>query len=268
MKFLETENERKSFTITGLVFVLLFLVFFLYKFTSIIVEPPIMGGEIAINFGTTEKGKGLVQPTKPIESAPQPEVAPKPIQAEEKIVTQKTTVAPVVKTSEKPKAKKEEAKPVKVEPKPTPSKSTNDALSSIINGPSSKGSNGGQGDSQQAGDAGKITGDMYANSTFGSGKGQGQGAGEGASWRLNGRSLASRGQVVPDCNEQGTVVLQIRVDRSGRVIAANHTKGTTNSAKCLTDAALATAKTFRWKPDNNAPEVQIGFIVINFKVGS
>lgn len=265
MKFLQTENEKKSFTITSLVFVLLFLLFFLYKFTSITVEPPVMGGEIAINFGTTEKGKGPVQPTKPIESAPQPEVAPKPVKAEEQVVTQKTTAAPVVKTTDQPKVSKEEAKPVKVAPKPTPSKSTNDALASIINGPASKGSEGGQGDSDQAGDAGKITGDMYASSTFGSGRGQG--AGEGASWGLNGRSLASRGQVVPNCNEQGTVVLQIRVDRSGRVVAANHTKGTTNSAKCLTDAALATAKTFRWKPDNNAPEIQIGFIVINFKVG-
>lgn len=266
MKFLQTENEKKSFTITTLVFVLLFLLFFLYKFTTSSVEPPVMGGEIAINFGTTEKGKGPVQPTKPIESAPQPEVAPKPIQAAEKIITQKKVEAPVVKTSDKPKVNKEEVKPVKAEPKPTPSKSTNDALASIINGPASKGSAGGQGDSQESGDAGKITGDMYASSTFGSGRGQG--AGEGASWGLNGRSLASRGQVVPDCNEQGTVVLQIRVDRSGRVVAANHTKGTTNSAKCLTDAALATAKTFRWKPDTNAPEVQIGFIVINFKVGS
>ena len=139
MKFLQTENEKKSFTITSLVFVLLFLLFFLYKFTSIIVEPPVMGGEIAINFGTTEKGKGPVQPTKPIESAPQPEVAPKPVKAEERVVTQKTTAAPVVKTTDQPKVTKEEAKPVKVAPKPTPSKSTNDALASIINGPASKG---------------------------------------------------------------------------------------------------------------------------------
>ena len=266
MTFFKTEHEKRSFTITSLFFVLLFLLFFFYKFTSITVEPPIMGGEIAINFGTTEKGKGTVQPTKPIESAPEPEVATKPVTAEKVVTTQKTAEAPVVKAADKASVQKETAKPVKTDPKPTTSKTTNDALASLINGPVSKGEQGGQGNDQEGGDAGKITGDIYANSTYGSGRGEG--AGNGASWGLNGRALASRGQVVPDCNEQGTVVLQIRVDRNGRVIAANHTRGTTNSAKCLTDAAIATAKTFRWKPDTKAPEVQVGFIVINFRVGA
>lgn len=265
MDFLKTEHEKKSFTITTLVFVLLFLLFFLYKFSTQTIETPVMGGEIAINFGTIERGKGPKQPTEPIQSAPKMEAAPVPAQPTEKIVTQKNTKAPVVPNADKSVVKKETAQRVKTEPKPMPSQSTNDALASIINGPKSNGSQSGQGDSEVAGDAGKTTGDMYASSSFGSGRGQG--AGEGASWGLNGRALASRGQVTPDCNEQGTVVMQIRVDRSGRVIAAQHTKGTTNSTKCLTDAALATAKTFRWRADSNAPEVQIGFIVINFRVG-
>lgn len=267
MKFLKTEEEKKSFTITVLLFVLLFLLFFLYRFTTVVVEPPITGGEILINFGTTEKGKGPIQPKQPVESASQPESVAETTKADQPVTTQNVTEAVQLHTSEKPQSHTENVKPTpEAKPAPSPSKATSDALSSIINGPVSSGGQRSQGDDDVAGDAGQITGDMYANTTYGSGRGQG--AGGGASWGLNGRSLASRGQVVPDCNEQGTVVLEIRVDRSGRVVSAQHTRGTTNSAKCLLDAAVGTAKTFRWKPDSKAPEVQIGFIVINFRVGA
>jgi hypothetical protein len=33
----------------------------------------------------------------------------------------------------------------------------------------------------------------------------------------------------PECNEFGTVVVQITVNRNGNVIAAKYTKGTTNT---------------------------------------
>jgi outer membrane biosynthesis protein TonB len=283
MKILQTESEKKAFTITTIVFVLMFLLFFFYKISQSQTVPLLLGGEIAINFGNTDKGKGAVQPKELIETSPEPEVSPQqeaviakpePV-ASTPVVTQTKVDAPVkVKADNKAKTDIMPAKDVpkttqketaKVDPKP--SKSTNDALASLINGPKQAGSKSeGHGNSNSGGDQGKINGDMYSNSTYGSGGGQG--AGSGASWGLNGRALASRGQVVPDCNEVGTVVVEIRVDKGGRVISAQHTRGTTNSAKCLTDAAIATAKTFKWKADDNAPNVQIGFIVINFKVGS
>jgi outer membrane biosynthesis protein TonB len=37
---------------------------------------------------------------------------------------------------------------------------------------------------------------------------------------LNGRSISSRGKEVQKCNEFGTVVVQITVNRNGNVIAA------------------------------------------------
>jgi hypothetical protein len=52
------------------------------------------------------------------------------------------------------------------------------------------------------------------------------------------------------CNEFGTVVVQITVNRSGNVIAAKYTKGTTNKS-CLVEPALATARKYRWQPDSN-----------------
>jgi hypothetical protein len=35
----------------------------------------------------------------------------------------------------------------------------------------------------------------------------------------------------------------------------------------LVEPALATARKYRWQPDADAPETQIGFITVNFKLG-
>ena len=80
--------------------------------------------------------------------------------------------------------------------------------------------------------------------------------------------MASKGSVTPDCNEEGRVVVAITVDRSGKVIAADPgVKGSTNNAPCLLAPAQATAFMYQWAPDTQAPEKQIGFVVINFKLG-
>jgi hypothetical protein len=91
---------------------------------------------------------------------------------------------------------------------------------------------------------------------------------QGFGFGLAGRSLASKGSVTPDCNEEGRVVVAITVDRSGKVIAADPgVKGSTNNAPCLLAPAKATALMYQWAPDAQAPEKQIGFVVINFKLG-
>jgi outer membrane biosynthesis protein TonB len=43
------------------------------------------------------------------------------------------------------------------------------------------------------------------------------------------REYQLKGKEVQKCNEFGTVVVQITVNRSGNVIAAKYTKGTTNT---------------------------------------
>jgi outer membrane biosynthesis protein TonB len=94
-----------------------------------------------------------------------------------------------------------------------------------LNGPKSNGkAKGGEGNDNIAGDKGSLNGDPYANSYYGSGNGTGNGSG----WGLNGRSISKRKEV-QKCNEFGTVVVQITVNRNGNVIAAKYTKGTTNT---------------------------------------
>jgi outer membrane biosynthesis protein TonB len=252
MKYLETEEEKKSFAITSILFVILFVLFFYLGLTSL--DPPPENG-IAINFGTTEYGSGEIQPTEPIQSAPKATVAKQAASSDDDILSQDIEEAVVMKQTKKIQPSKEN---------PKPSKSTSDALSNILNGPKSDGkAKGGQGDDNVAGDKGSLNGDPYANSYYGSGGGSGNGSG----WGLNGRNISSRGKEVQKCNEFGTVVVQITVNRSGNVIAAKYTKGTTNTNPCLVEPALATARKYRWQPDANAPATQIGFITVNFKLG-
>ena len=264
MKYIETDEEKKSFAITSIIFVILFVLFFYLGLTSL--DPPPENG-IAVNFGTTEFGSGEIQPTEAIQSAPKAEAAKEAAASNDDILSQDIEEAVVIKEAKKIQPTKQTAKEeVKPKPKenPKPSKSTSDALSSLINGPKSDGkAKGGEGNDNIAGDKGSPNGNPYANSYYGSGSGSGNGAG----WGLNGRSISSRGKEVQKCNEFGTVVVQITVNRNGNVIAAKYTKGTTNTNPCLIEPALATARKYRWQPDTNAPETQIGFMTVNFKIG-
>ena len=264
MKYIKTEEEKKAFVITTIIFVVLFFMFFYLGLTSL--DPPPENG-IAVNFGTTDAGFGEVQPTESIQSAPIATAA-KPIAASaDDVLSQDLEDAVVLKETKKKQPKKSVSKEVeKVKPvdTPKPSRSTSDALSSILNGPKSDGkASGAQGNENTPGDKGSPTGNPYANSYYGSGNGSGSGSG----WGLNGRSISSRGKVVQNCNEFGTVVVQITVNRNGNVIAAKYTKGTTNTNPCLIEPALETARKYKWQPDTNAPATQVGFITVNFKLG-
>src|SRR5690606_34583978 len=168
--------------------------------------------------------------------------------------TKKPTPTKVVdKTPEKPKPT----------PKPTPSKATTDALSNLLNGPESEGtSREGEGPDNLPGNKGRLDGDPYATAYYGEGSGSG-----GKGWGLNGRSLRSKDKVLQKCNESGTVVVQITVNRSGNVTSTRYAKGTTNTAPCLLEAAYATARTHSWNPDSKPPEVQTGLSRVNFRLG-
>lgn len=266
MKFLETKEEKKSFAITSAIFVILFLLFAFLGLTYM--DPPPENG-IAINFGTSDVGQGEIQPTEPVKSAPTPSQS-EPVTSQEDNTLTQDDDSPVTVTpkNNEPKPKtntpKEEPKP-KVET-PKPSTNTTNALDALINGPKSDGQNeAGHGDDGLPGDKGDPDGSIYANSFYGSGSGNGSGNGTG--WGLAGRKLASNSKRVQDCNEEGRVVVKVWVNRNGSVIKAERTQGTTNTNPCLVNPALETAKSFKWQADSKAPETQIGFVVINFKLG-
>ncbi|HSP83283.1 MAG TPA: hypothetical protein VLN72_06095 [Gillisia sp.] len=270
MSFLDTKHEKKSFTITVILHVLL-IVLLLFLGLKYLDPPPESG--IAINFGNSEVGSGDVQPTEPVKSAPQPTTNPvvsQPKPVVEEVVTQESVEAPVIekKTVKKPVVTEKPVEPKKVEPAkqpdPTPSKSTTDALSSILNGPKSNGTaTGGEGNDQAAGDKGSPDGDPSASSYYGNGMGL---DGDG-NYRLGGRRALNKERIVQDCNESGLVVVQIEVNQNGQVTKATPgIKGTTNSAACLLDPARRAALATRFNSDSKAPARQVGTIVYNFKL--
>ncbi|MDF0718269.1 energy transducer TonB [Muricauda sp. 334s03] len=293
MSFLDTRHKKKSFTLTTLLLSALLLLLFYIGLTYL--DPPIEKG-IAVNFGTMDYGSGEVQPTEPVRSEPrevesQPELQEQvePVQPEETVVEE----APVeevltsddeetIKLRQQQEAKRkaeEEAEKAKIEAEriarekreaeerirqeQEAKKKSVDALIGGI-GKSDGTATGSEGDDDRAGDKGQPDGDPYAASYYG---GPGNGSG-GSGYGLNGRKLVSSNKFQQDCNQEGKVVVEIKVDRSGKVISAKPgIKGSTNTAKCLLDAAEKTALSYRWNNDSKAHAQQTGFIVVNFKLG-
>ena len=239
-------------------------------------DPPPEQG-IAVNFGTMDTGKGDVQPTEPIASAPKKTVVHEPTPPEpevtDKVVTQDTEEAPVIdekpKETPKPKVEKPKEKPLEkpkeeVTPDPKPDQSTTSALDALINGPKKNGtSEGGEGNDSTGGDKGDPNGDPNAQSYYGTGKGL---DGDG-NYQLGGRTALNKERFVQDCNEAGTVVVSIEVDKTGRVISATAgVRGTTNNSKCLLEPAKRAALATKFNPDDKAPSKQIGKIVYRFSL--
>ena len=258
-------------------------------------DPPLEYG-VAVNFGTSEVGSGEVQPLKPVKSEPK-EVITEPVvketkveetkaeptkseQPAEKVLTednaeaiamkkQKEAADAKAKADAKEKAeveraeKAKEAAEAKKRQEEADKKAKLDALIGGVKKSDGK-TTGGEGHDGKPGDKGQLDGDPYAPSYFGQ-PGSGSG-GSGGGYGLRGRGTPSNGKVVPDCYEEGRVVVEIHVNREGRVVkAVPGQKGTTGNI-CLYEAARKTALTYKWPADAKAPPNQIGFVKIDFSV--
>ena len=292
MVFTKVENRKKSFALTTAIFALLFLIFFYLRFSNQLTLPQLEGGggggEVAVNFGDSEMGSGdNFKSIEKVVSTPK-QTAPTPTTEKEIVVTENEeapAIAEVKKSVEKPKKVEVEKPIVKIVPKP--SKSTSDALSNILNGTNKSG----DGNDKIGGNKGKSNGDSNASgydggggtgSGSGGGNGSGQGLGTGSgygngsgsgtgngngNYQLGNRKALNKPQPNYICEEQGVVVVQISVDKSGRVISANPgARGTTNAAKCLLDQAKIAAMNTKWQSDEAAPDKQVGKIIYNFKL--
>ena len=274
MRLLNTKHKQKSMAITLVLHVMILLLFF-YVGLSYLDPPPENG--IAVNFGTMDAGSENVQPKEKIKTAPK-QTRPEPVKAQkaeikEEVVSQDIEEAPVIKKEEKKDvikevvkvvSKKEPKKEVKKKPDPKPDQSTSDALSSLINGPKYDGvDKAGEGDDQSPGDKGDPTGDPNSKSYYGNGKGL---DGDG-NYLLGGRKALYKKKFVQDCNEAGTVVVSIEVDRNGKVINATPgVRGTTNNSKCLLEPAKRAALATKFNKDAEAPSKQIGKIIYRFSL--
>ena len=293
MAFLDTTHKRKSAFITGLITALLLLVIFFFGLKYM--DPPIEYG-IAVNFGTTDFGSGdqqpqeelqpMTQPSEPIEEQQEEveevveETSSEAVKAEQ-VMTQENEEAIAIKKEEEAKKKleadrrnklekerlakekiekekREEAERVKRE-----QEAKRKELDALMGGLNSDGkAKGGEGNDDQPGDKGKVTGDPNAKGYYGSG-----GGGGGGNYRLGNRQALNKPKPAYNCNEEGNVHVSITVDQNGNVIAAQAgVKGTTNSATCLLESAKEAALKTKFSPDASAPARQIGVIIYNFSL--
>ncbi|WP_194850096.1 energy transducer TonB [Nonlabens antarcticus] len=269
MGFLNTKEKRKSFAISASIMGIL-LLFFIFVTVFTVLDPPEESG-IAINFGNTAVGSGPIEPATPTRVTPESsqEKTQQEASTAENILTQETNeAAPVVPAQPTPKENKPTKKPAETpakKPDPKPDNSVLDALNSVTGSKPAQGENNrGEGPGDGPGNKGDLNGDPYANTYYGD-PGNGRG---GKGYGLSGRGKIGGRGIEPDCQETGTVIVEIQVNRNGNVIKATPgKKGTTNRASCLLDAARKSAMTYKFSAASEARDVQIGFIEIIFKVG-
>lgn len=283
-------NKKKSMAIALFIYMAIIAIMFFIRFwppygkTEALIAEGGGGGGATINFGDSDLGKGNDYLSETLEVKMQETSKSSPEEAApEEILTQDNVGAEVntpPKTNIKPKDKPKVTKPIE---NPTPVKKTNAALTAMLKGKNK----GGDGDDNVGGNKGKSNGDINSNGYYGNGgsgggtgggtgtgngtgtgpgSGSGSGGGNGngkGNYNLAGRRTAYIPPTTNDCNQSGRVVIEVTVDRSGKVISAINGKGSTADA-CLIALAKKYAYQTRWQPSETAAEKQIGNITYNF----
>ena len=281
MIIFDSPHKKKSASITFIVAFILIILFFGLGLTYY--DPPIDYG-MEINFGNTVQNSGNIkeqnQELNNLDVIEEDQSSVKPatksnteinasMKSKSVLTERKSSVSIPKKESLKKRNQKkvEEGKkiqklPIKKEI-PKVSKTTKNIVSNLLN--KKKQVNDNQPNNSQSlvnknsSNQSAYSSTYYNSSISGS---------DIKSYGLNGRSLQSKGKVLQECNEQGLVVVRISVNRKGEVVTAEPgVKGTTNTHPCLLNPAKKTAQLHKWFPDNEAPELQFGFVVIQFKLG-
>jgi colicin import membrane protein len=140
----------------------------------------------------------------------------------------------------------------------------NEARNNVQNAFSrSDGRGSSQGETEGSGNQGQLSGEPGAGNYTGSGRG-----GSGSGFDLSGRSLSGN-LPKPEYNiqEEGIVVVKIRVDKSGNVISAEPIlKGTTTQNSYLWRVARQAAFKAQFNSDSDAPAYQEGTITYHFNL--
>jgi colicin import membrane protein len=282
-------SERKK-GIIGTVIIQSVLVILLIVVAFTPPKPPEIEEGILVNFGTDQTGFGMIEPSPPAvqeETSAPPPVAATKVQKEEPLLTQNNEEAPEVKKvdpeAEKKRLEKIEAdrkikeqleierkqkeqeelerKRIEAEQKRQADimNKTRDALANSKNaGTNSKS----EGEAGGAGNQGVPTGSVDSKNR---GEGSGFGNQGNISYDLGGRGFQSLPAPKYDYQGEGKVVVEVSVDRSGKVTQAiPGTKGSTTLDEYLLRVAKEAALKARFEVKADAPVVQKGTITYNF----
>ena len=250
------KHKRKGLYGTLLFHALLLLCFMFMGLTYTIPPPPEEG--ITINFGFNDFGSGNIQPEEIVEETQKSVESMEELNIPDVIETptQITEDAPTIKTEEKPK---KETPNEKVEEKEESQPEVN--TRALYPGRKTKPSKS-EGKTIGNGDQGNEDGNPNTSSNTGGGIGT-----NGVAFNLGGRTVAKLKKPIYESQAQGTVVVTIRVNRYGKVINATPgAKGSTTTSGYLYARAKEAALQTTFDAKSDAPEVQIGTIVYNFRL--
>ncbi len=257
MEIILNKNKRAGLIGTLLFHLLLLLLFMYFGLTY---QYPIPEQGIMINFGTSSEGMGEIQPEESGESS----MAVEENHKSETSETEKSVAGEEVTTQEQKetisvnKTEKNEKKPVE-EVQPKVSEELSQALNKFKNRNKTK---AGEGETGKTGDQGDPNGSKEATSHTG-----GMG-GDGFSFNMKGRKMLSKPEVKEKSQDEGKVVVDLVIDREGKVIRAKAGgKGTTYTQ----DAALwrkleLESSKIKFSPSDNpyTPEEQKGTVTFVF----
>ncbi len=277
-----TSNQARAFSIALGIHVLIVLIMMYIFFT--IPDPPFAeglagggGGGSFVEFGTVDFNETTT-----------PETAPPPVVAEDDKQLMTSDVEQTVQIDQpdkEPTKKPEKVKPKeqpKVKPKEQPVVAV--ALPQVVTPkvdpramykPGNKGSSGSPDGSQSGnGTGGTGTGNGGGNGSGngpgsgggdGGGNGGGHGPGNGIYFDLAGRSWISRPRIDDRSQEQGKVVIDIVVDKTGKVVSATGPgRGSTTTSSALVAKAKEAALRATFSGSPNGVEEQRGSITFNF----
>ena len=253
-------------------------------------DPPEQEDGILVNFGTDETGIGMIEPS-PSAAASEPASVPPAVaespSKEEPLVTQNfDKEAPEIKKVD-PEAEKKRLEQIEAERKrqaeleaervrkaqeeaerkriEDEQKRMNDIMSktanALTNSRNTATTSTGEGVAGGQGNQGVPTGSVDSKV-----RGEGSGTGDkGVSYNLAGRNFKSLPPPKYETQKDGTVVVEISVDRDGKVTqAVPGVKGSTTLDEYLLNAAREAALKAQFDPKPDAPLIQKGTITYNF----
>jgi len=258
-KELEKKDKRTGWMISIGVHVVIFAIcYFVAAYMISIPAPGDLFVEVAMaDYGMDATGSGDTEsevPSETVEEVVDEQVSEstQPVQTSETtpIVTQDNSTVSTP-TSTKPSKPKPEVK----DPEPQVSNELNNVLNQINN------SGGGGSD-------GGTTGPGNEGNTEGAIEGKGVvGGKDGIGWELSGRGMIGEPTLNEKPTEEGRVVLDIYVDRQGKVLSTSRNYALSNtSSSYLFELAEKAAKTARFNIKDNAATSQKGKMTFNFKL--
>ncbi len=260
MDIFKDKEKRKGLITTVVVHVVLIILFSIFGLSYI--EPTPEEG-ITINFGFDDAGMNDFQnetPSETNEDAPTETITaePEPVeQVEDEIITQDAEDAPSI--DDKKEEPKEEIKTIEMpKEEAKPDKNLSNALDKWKNKKNDQG--GGDGNTGEVGDQGSLEGKKDSKSYVGGPSGNG-----GVGYSLAGRNMISSPPIQDDSQNEGKVVVDIIVDKYGKVLRATPgARGSTTANSQLYKKAKEAALKTKFNANPEAAEEQKGQMTFIF----